>query len=493
MLNNSIENIILYALEKKLLNPCDINYSVNRILSYINIDSYNFNITNGNSSKFIESIDFLFNFLYPNSKFNYEKDIFESEIINCLLPRPSEFINTFNNLYKKSPKSATSYFYNFSINTNYIKKKLISKNIKWKTNSIYGTIELSINLAKPEKDPKEIELMQKRPSNNYPLCFLCPQNEGYKGHVAHPARAILRTIPVCLNNEKWHFQYSPYSYFNNHCIIFNDIHSPMNINKETFIRLFDFVDKFPHYFIGSNADLPIVGGSMLSHDHYQGGEYIFPIDKAISFYKKTLKLDNKITVELLNWPLSSIKLTGENKDSIINFGYKIHNAWKNYNNKSLNIISKSDNIFHNTTTPIVRKNKNEYSFILILRNNRCDDLYPDGIFHPHKEIHPVKKENIGLIEAMGVAILPKRLKKFKDDLLKSIKSNSLNSFKKENTIYLNLINEFPVTSNDFITNYNDYFNKIVSKFFINGLEHCGVFKQNDNDKNEFILFINSIL
>jgi len=337
-----------------------------------------------------------------------ERDAFEAKIIDAVMPDPTTVKAHFQQFYEIHPSLATDYLYRLSVDVNYIKNIRLKENISWIYSGKYGKLQMTINLAKPEKDPKEIAMALLRPKSsdlNRPQCVLCKENEQNYFN----ARMNLRLVPITLGNELWHFQYSPYQYYNEHAIILHDLHRPMKICDKTFEYLFDFVDLFPTYFIGSNADLPIVGGSILNHDHFQAGKHVFPIEEASVI--KSFHTKKKITIDHLNWPLSTIRLTSSSRIELIDQASNILKSWRNYTCESLDIISHTKNTPHNTITPILRKQQTFYVLYLVLRNNRTCQEYPDGIFHPHQDVHHIKKENIGLIEAMGLAILPGRLKK----------------------------------------------------------------------------------
>lgn len=344
-----------------------------------------------------------------------EKDILDARIMAQLMPRQSELNSKYNHIkMSKGINHATDYFYNLSKLSNYIRTDRIAKNRYWKTETSYGDLEITINLSKPEKDPKDIAAAGKAKQSNYPKCFLCLENVGYVGHVNHPARSSHRVLPLTLNNEKWYFQYSPYVYYNEHAIIFKGAHEPMKISRDSFVRLTDFTEAMPHYFIGSNADLPIVGGSILSHDHFQGGNHRFAMVNAKKLKEYTHSDYQDINISMVEWPMSVIRVSSKNKESIVEYATNTLKLWREYSDSSVDIISHSEingeRVPHNTITPIARKNdEGLFEVDLVLRNNRCDKDHPDGIFHPHKHLHHIKKENIGLIEVMGLAILPPRI------------------------------------------------------------------------------------
>ncbi len=347
------------------------------------------------------------------------RDLMDAKIMGILMPRQSEVIRQFNMNYDKNKELATNEFYELSKASNYIQTDRIGKNLFWKTKTEYGELDITINLSKPEKDPKEIMALKNQPATSYPKCLLCLENVGFHGTLSHPARENHRVIPLCLNNENWYFQYSPYVYYNEHCIIFNEQHIPMKIQNDTFKKLLDFLEKFPHYFIGGNADLPIVGGSILSHDHFQGGRYVFAMEKAPLEETFLHRAYESVTINLVKWPMSVIRLSSKNREALTAVCISILSTWRSYSDVNANIVAFTGETPHNTITPIARINKNgEYEIDMVLRNNRTDEQNPLGIFHPHQEHHHIKKENIGLIEVMGLAVLPGRLKVELDEIKK---------------------------------------------------------------------------
>ena len=338
------------------------------------------------------------------------RDLFDTKIMSLLVPRPSEVIRKFSALNEKDPKAATDYFYTLSRDTDYIRRYRIKKDLKWTADTEYGTLDITINLSKPEKDPKAIAAAKLAKQSGYPKCLLCKENEGYAGRVNHPARQNHRIIPVTINDSDWFFQYSPYVYYNEHCIVFNSLHTPMKIEKATFGKLLDFVAQFPHYFVGSNADLPIVGGSILSHDHFQGGHYEFAMAKAPVEREIFFAGFEDVKAGIVKWPMSVIRLDCADKERIIALADRILSAWRGYTDEAAFIFAETDGEPHNTITPIARKRGEMFELDLVLRNNITTDEHPLGVYHPHAKLHHIKKENIGLIEVMGLAVLPARLK-----------------------------------------------------------------------------------
>ena len=415
MINHHINRLINFALYHKLITPEDSVWAANSLIGILGIHSFE-RERESTDEKFSASPDSILaeilNWSAAQGKIENtetERDLLDTELMGVLTPRPSDVIAEFHSLMAESPVKATDYFYNLGVSSNYIRSERTAKNICWKTRTGYGELDITINMSKPEKDPRDIAKAKSIKSSGYPKCLLCRENEGFYGHHAHPARQNIRLIPLTLQGKRWYFQYSPYSYYNEHCIVLDENHVPMLISRETFGNLFGFVSMFPHYFIGSNADLPIVGGSILSHDHYQGGRYTFAM--ALAPVEKQYTTDNpEITAGRVKWPMSAIRLRSRNPEALVNLADKVLSAWREYTDESAGILAYSDGEAHNTITPIARMNGENYELDLVLRNNRTSEEHPLGIFHPHAEVHHIKKENIGLIEVMGLAVLPARLK-----------------------------------------------------------------------------------
>jgi UDPglucose--hexose-1-phosphate uridylyltransferase len=353
--------------------------------------------------------------LIPEDTVTY-RDLFDTKIMGQLVPRPGQVVSEFKKRYERSPLEATDYFYTLSCDSDYIRRYRIKKDLKWTTDTDFGTLDITVNLSKPEKDPKAIAAAKLAKQSGYPKCLLCKENEGYAGRINHPARQNHRIIPVTINGSDWYFQYSPYVYYNEHCIVFNAVHTPMKIERATFGKLLDFVEQFPHYFVGSNADLPIVGGSILSHDHFQGGHYEFAMAKAPIEREITFGGFEDVNAGIVKWPMSVIRISSPEKERLIELADKILIAWRGYTDEAAFIFAETDGETHNTITPIARKRGDEYELDLVLRNNITTDEHPLGVYHPHAKLHHIKKENIGLIEVMGLAVLPSRLKEEMADL-----------------------------------------------------------------------------
>lgn len=414
MVYEAIKKLIQYGLETGLITETDSIYAVNQILDVLNLEEYEEPQQNFHNINLEETLGQLLDYaceqgIIENS-IGY-RDLFDTRLMNCLMPRPSEVSKKFWGLYEREgARAATDYFYKLSQDSDYIRRYRVCKDQKWVTKTPYGDLDVTINLSKPEKDPKAIAAAKLAKQSGYPKCLLCMENEGYAGRLNHPARNNHRIIRITVNDSVWGFQYSPYVYYNEHCIVFNGQHTPMKIERATFIKLFDFVKQFPHYFLGSNADLPIVGGSILSHDHFQGGHYTFAMAKAPVEKAYVNPEYEDVEAGIVHWPMSVLRLRGENPERLIDLGDKVLKAWRGYTDEAAFVFAETDGEPHNTITPIARKNGDKYELDLVLRNNITTEEFPLGVYHPHQELHHIKKENIGLIEVMGLAVLPSRLK-----------------------------------------------------------------------------------
>lgn len=495
-MNHEINQLIQYALDKDMITKDECDYSVNLLLDLLEEDNFEYEKIIEHFSLATPILEKILDKAVAKGLIEDDitsRDLFDTKIMNCIMPRPHTVNETFKQKYAVHPKSATDYYYKLSIASNYIRKSRTDKNIVWKTFVKYGNIEISINLSKPEKDPKEIAKAKLVKSNGYPKCLLCKENVGFKGDLNRAARQTHRIIPVELATGNYYLQYSPYVYYNEHCIVFNQEHKPMVINENTFKNLFSFLDVFPHYMIGSNADLPIVGGSILSHDHYQGGHYEFPIQGAKVLKTLTSDLYPETLIEVVKWPLSTVRLTSHNKEELIALSVKMLECWKEYNAPVLDIISHTGDTPHNTITPIARCKCEKYQIDLVLRNNRTSQEHPDGIFHPHQESHHIKKENIGLIEVMGLAILPARLKDelqlLSDCLLKKANIEDYPELEKHQVWYQQLLKQNEFTDN----NVEDILKEAVAIKFVNVLEDAGVFKMDEHGINALTSFVETVL
>ena len=402
-----------YAIQKDLLAKADRTYAINAMLSLLKLDEYE--EPECVCEKPLEDVlAALCDFAYENGAIAENgvayRDLFDTALMGVLTPRPSEVIAKFFALYETDRRAATDYFYALCLNSDYIRTYRVKKDVKWKYASTYGEIDITINLSKPEKDPKAIAAAKSMPQSGYPKCLLCHENEGYAGTLRSPARQNLRQIPLSLGGEEWYLQYSPYVYYNEHCIVLSSAHTPMKITEGTFRRALDFVDALPHYFIGSNADLPIVGGSILTHDHMQGGHYTFAMERAPMEREIVFKGFEKVRAGIVHWPMSVIRLNGDDKETLVALASKILDAWRGYTDADAFVFAETDGEAHNTITPIARRRGDSFELDLVLRNNITTEEHPLGVYHPHAHLHHIKKENIGLIEVMGLAVLPARLK-----------------------------------------------------------------------------------
>lgn len=496
MINDAIKKLITYALEKELITVEDKFYAINRILEVLKLDDYEEPETSFINVNLEQTLCEILNYAVEQGLIEDSivyRDLFDTKLMGCVTPPPHDVITWFYELYNHSPKSATDWFYKFCEDTDYIRRYRIEKDLRWSTDTEYGKLDLSINLSKPEKDPKAIAAAKNMKQSGYPKCMLCPENEGYAGRINHPARQNHRIIPLEINAEKWYFQYSPYVYYNEHCILLNSKHIPMVIDINTFRKLFDFVKKFPHYFIGSNADLPIVGGSILSHDHFQGGNYEFAMARAEieRFYK--IPGFEDIELGIVKWPMSVIRIRHKNSDRLIQLADHILKKWRNYSDENVFIFAKTNGEPHNTITPIARNKGDIYELDLVLRNNITTKEHPLGVYHPHKELHHIKKENIGLIEVMGLAVLPSRLDKelkaLADAILsgKDIRSNELTAK------HADWAEEFlPEYGDVNASNIMNILEKEAGLVFAKVLEDAGVFKRNTEGSKAFEKFINTL-
>lgn len=496
MVNEAIKKLVCYGLENNLISEEDVIYTTNRILEVLKIEEYEEPQEEYHEVELEPVLTELLDYAYENGVLVENsvvyRDLFDTKLMAQLMPRPGEVIRTFWKIYEnQGAKAATDWYYKLSQDSDYIRRYRIERDVKWKVETEYGEMDITINLSKPEKDPKAIAAAKNAKQSGYPKCLLCMENEGYAGRINHPARQNHRIIPVTIQDSKWGFQYSPYVYYNEHCIVFNGEHIPMKIDRGTFCKLFDFVKQFPHYIVGSNADLPIVGGSILSHDHFQGGSYEFAMAKAPVEREVTIQGFEDIQTGIVKWPMSVIRLSGEDTERIIALADMILNAWRDYTDEAAFIFAKTEGESHNTITPIARKRGDKYELDLVLRNNITTKEHPLGVYHPHEQLHHIKKENIGLIEVMGLAVLPARLKDelecLKLCLLKKKCIDDLESLKKHKEWfeYLQTL-EFDEQSID------EFIEKEVTKKFVSVLENAGVYKMNQKGIEGFTRFVDSL-
>ena len=502
MINKYINALALYAIKKGLIGEEDRIYSINLLLDVLKLDEYSvcddseeIERLSDNLEEVLKGInDFAFeNGLIAENSVVY-RDLFDTKVMNCFVKRPSEVIRIFNEKYESSPKEATDFYYNYSIASDYIRKYRIEKDIKWIYSSKYGDMDITINLSKPEKDPKAIAAAKNAKQSSYPKCLLCVENEGYAGRINHPARHNHRIIPIKILGKDWGFQYSPYVYYNEHCIVLNREHTPMTIDREVFAKLFDFIRQFPHYVIATNADLPIVGGSILAHEHFQGGNFEFAMARASIEKEVVFKGYEDVEAGILNWPMSVIRISSKDQNRLVDLAAKILAAWRGYTDEEAFIFANTDGEPHNTITPAARKVGEKYQLDLALRNNITTEERPLGVYHPRNEYHHIKKENIGGIEVMGLAILPSRLKDELELLAeyilegKDIRSNEV--LEKHADWAYEFLPEYEGKINK--DNVDEILKAEVGKVFVKVLEDAGVFKCDEQGRKYFMRFIESV-
>lgn len=509
MLSEKIYRLVQYGIDTGLTPECEKNYTINLLLELFKEDDYRAPEENGcaagdgsrllaaDEKPELEPIlkdlldEAVMRGIIPDSI--VYRDLFDTKLMNCLMPRPAQVRKEFWERYEKSPEDATDYFYQLSQDSDYIRRYRIKKDRKWVVTSDYGDIDITINLSKPEKDPKAIAAAKNAKSVSYPKCQLCAENEGYAGRVDYPARENHRVIPITINNSPWGFQYSPYVYYNEHCIVFNQKHTPMKIDREAFVKLFDFIKLFPHYFIGSNADLPIVGGSILSHDHFQGGNYTFAMAKAP--IEKTVTIPGFTDVEagIVKWPLSVLRIRHKDEKRLIELAVHVLEAWRKYTDEAAFIFAETDGEPHNTITPIARKRGELFELDLTLRNNITTEEHPLGVYHPHAQYHHIKKENIGLIEVMGLAVLPSRLKEelelLEDYILEGKDAASDERIEKHADWVAEFLPKYERIDRE---NIREILQKEVGIVFTHVLEDAGVYKCTEEGREAFMRFVETL-
>ncbi len=499
MIQKNIRELVQYGLLTGLIEEEDRIYTANRLLELFELDE----LDEDNESVEVTADD-LERILKEMLDYAYEKgilsengvvyrDLFDTKIMSMLVPRPSEVIRKFQDKYEKDPKLATDYFYQLSQDTDYIRRYRIKKDQKWISSTKYGDLDITINLSKPEKDPKAIAAAKNAKQSGYPKCLLCMENEGYAGRINHPARQNHRVIPVTINGSRWGFQYSPYVYYNEHCIVFNSSHIPMKIEHDTFCKLFDFVKQFPHYFVGSNADLPIVGGSILSHDHFQGGCYEFAMAKAPVERSFTVKGFEDVEAGIVNWPMSVIRISHQDTDRLVALADVILEKWRGYSDEAVFIYAETDGEPHNTITPIARRRGDKFELDLVLRNNITTEEHPLGVYHPHANLHHIKKENIGLIEVMGLAVLPARLKEEMEHLAAAILSGADIRQDEELEKHADWVEQFlPKYEDVNRDNIMEILHHEIGHVFMQVLEDAGVYKRDEEGQKAFDRFTGSL-
>ena len=498
-IHTAVRKLICYGLENNLITAEDRIYTANMLIHKLGLDEYDPPDENYCDVELepvlADILDYAVEKGIIEDSIVY-RDLFDTEIMGCLTPRPSEVIEKFRRTYREtSPQAATDFYYKFSCDTDYIRRYRIKKDVKWTTETEYGTLDVTINLSKPEKDPKAIAAALNAKQSSYPKCQLCEENVGYAGRVNHPARENHRIIPIKINGDRWALQYSPYVYYNEHCIVLNCMHTPMKIDRDAFAKLFDFVEQFPHYFVGSNADLPIVGGSILTHEHFQGGHYTFAMEKAPIEEELHFKGFEDVKAGRVKWPMSVIRISCRDYERLVELGDKILTAWRGYTDEASFIFAETDGVPHNTITPIARKRGNDFELDLVLRNNITTDECPLGVYHPHAELHHIKKENIGLIEVMGLAVLPARLKGEMEKLADTLINKGVSAVREDPVLekHADWAEEFVPKYDITPENVDDVIKQEIGKVFAKVLEHAGVYKRDEKGIagfNRFVEYVN---
>ena len=494
MIEQAIADLLGYALRTGLIEECDRVWAANRLLEALQLDGWEEPET-VQDRPLEEILKDLLDWAVENGRIEEgttSRDLFDTELMGRLTPRPSQVIREFRSRYEESPETATDWYYTFSQDTDYIRRYRIAKDVKWVAPTAYGDLDITINLSKPEKDPRAIAAAKTAPQGGYPKCQLCRENEGYAGRMNHPARQNHRIIPITIDGKDWFFQYSPYVYYNEHCIVFNGQHVPMKIDRSAFRKLLDFVKQFPHYFVGSNADLPIVGGSILSHDHFQGGRYTFAMERAPVEKAVTFPGFEDIECGIVKWPMSVIRLRSADDDRLVDLAEKILTTWRGYTDEAAFIFAETDGEPHNTITPIARMRDGKFELDLVLRNNITTEEYPLGVYHPHQELHHIKKENIGLIEVMGLAVLPSRLKGELADLADALAEGRDIRADEALEKHADWAEELRTRYTFTRENAMGILQKEVGAVFAQVLEHAGVYKCTPEGREAFLRFIHSV-
>ena len=493
-IDTCIDSLVDYALRTGLAMEEDRRVLTNRLLDLLHLEDYT-GSGQGDCRDLEQILAGILDYACQNGLCEDNitaRDIFDTRLMGALTPMPREVIRTFRERYAQSPEAATDWYYRFSCDTDYIRRYRIAKDMRWKYPSQYGAMDITINLSKPEKDPRAIAAAKNAPQSGYPKCQLCPENEGYAGRMNHPARANHRIVPIRVAGEDWCLQYSPYVYYNEHCIVFNSRHVPMKIDRSAFGKLLDFVTAFPHYFVGSNADLPIVGGSILSHEHFQGGRYQFAMETAPVERPVTFRGFEDVKAGIVKWPMSVLRLDGEDPDRVADLAEKILACWRGYSDESVGVIAQSDGEPHNTITPIARRRGGLYELDLVLRCNITTAEHPLGVFHPHADKHHIKKENIGLIEVMGLAVLPSRLKQELTDLARCLAEGKEIAgdpvLGKHDAWCEELKKKYPFTPENAL----DILLQETGRVFTEVLEDAGVYKRTEEGQKAFLGFVDYV-
>ncbi len=491
-----IENLVDYAQRKGLIDPLDRVFCRNRLMEELGVAAYETDAEPNPDMPLEELLGALCDYAIENGVIEDRgitgRDLFDTKLMGILTPRPSEVVREFNRLYEQSAEAATDYFYKLSCDSDYIRTYRVKKDLKWVYSGKYGDIDITVNLSKPEKDPKAIAAAKLQKQTGYPKCAICRENEGYAGSMTQAARQSHRLIPMQMAGQDWFLQYSPYVYYNEHCIALSASHTPMKIDRDAFVKLLDFVTLFPHYFLGSNADLPIVGGSILTHDHMQGGHYTFAMERAGLERELTFTGFEGIKAGIVHWPMSVIRLTGADREELIKLADKILTVWRSYTDEAASIYAMTDGEPHNTITPIARRRGSDYELDLVLRNNITTPENPLGLFHPHADKHNIKKENIGLIEVMGLAVLPARLKSeielLCEYLVEGKPLSSCESIAKHEAWVTSFANRYTFTKE----NIHGILEQEIGKTFEGVLEDAGVYKCTDEGRAAFMRFIEAV-
>ena len=490
----AIKDLVGYALRMGLIEEYDRPWAVNELLKAMGMDAWE-EPAETHERPLEDILKELLDDAAARGRIEDDttnRDLFDTELMGRLTPRPSQVISEFRRRYQADPKDATDWFYRFSQDTDYIRRYRIAKDVKWKATTPYGELDITINLSKPEKDPKAIAAAKAAPQTSYPKCQLCRENEGYAGRLNHPARQNHRIIPVTINQEDWFLQYSPYVYYNEHCIVLNGHHTPMKIDKATFRKLLDFVKQFPHYFVGSNADLPIVGGSILSHDHFQGGCYTFAMEKAPIERPIAFRGFEDVEAGIVKWPMSVIRLRCGDDQRLVELADRILTAWRSYTDEAAFVFAETDGEPHNTITPIARMRDGKFELDLVLRNNITTEEYPLGVYHPHQELHHIKKENIGLIEVMGLAVLPARLKTELNGVARALARGEDLRADEMLAKHADWAEELKSRYTFTEENAEEILRREVGVVFATVLEHAGVYKCTPEGREAFLRFVQSV-
>ena len=496
MIDNAVSKLAAYALQTGLIEECDYTWAVNTILDALKLDSYTDPKQEWGEIELAPVLEELLDDAHARGVLTENsvvyRDLFDTELMGRLTPRPALVTNLFQKLCEKSPKKATDWYYKFSQDTNYIRRDRIAKDMQWKAPTEYGELDITINLSKPEKDPKAIAAAKNLPASAYPRCQLCAENEGYAGRINHPARQNHRIVPITINGSPWFLQYSPYVYYHEHCICRNSQHVPMKIDRACFAKLLDFVRQFPHYFVGSNADLPIVGGSILAHDHFQGGHYTFAMERAPVETPFTFPGFEDIDAGIVKWPMSVVRIASQDPSRLIDLADKMLTAWRGYTDEAAVILAETGGEPHNTITPIARMRDGKFELDLVLRNNLTTQEHPLGLYHPHAELHHIKKENIGLIEVMGLAVLPARLKEELAAVAGALASGSDLRSSELTAKHADWAEGFSGNYTITAENALDIVQKETGLVFAQVLEHAGVYKRTPEGREAFLRFLNCI-